>query len=195
MSEAVRAALAAKRAAAKQQVASRSRSSSPVKSGAAGASSSGSSQLADSVATLRASPSRTDSPPAPTSSKATRNVPRSNRGDAEESETSVGDLSGYIQPSLGSLLHKACSSGKLGITFRVPALKALPEELFDLAKGPEPSWHEKARGDRAWYERQDLRLLQANGNALVDLDERIGEFRALQKIEVSRALPCLGMRK
>ncbi|KDN47743.1 hypothetical protein K437DRAFT_262389 [Tilletiaria anomala UBC 951] len=96
------------------------------------------------------------------------------------------DISGFAQVPMDKILLKACQTGRVNVATRLPALKALPEEIYALISGSEPGWYDRGDSDRAWYEREEIRSLQANGNALHELDERIGEFRALLKIELQQ---------
>lgn len=174
MSEAVRAAVAARRAAA-----ARSRSTSPVKQ-----------RNPNDLSLDHDGADNSDSYIQPFGS------PKKKK--AASQMTSSTDSSSSIslsQKSVEDLLFNSCSSGKLNLSSRLPALTSLPQLVFTLLEGDTPQWYDEksdqidAQGHRRpWYEREDLRILSVANGELSQVSERIGDFRGLSKLEVSRHL-------
>ncbi len=178
-SASVKAALAAKRAEAR---ASRSRSVSPVKRPGSGFNSSNPASASPSPMKPRGlfGTSR--------DSSLDESGEPSHQGEGEEGqgeEEGEGDVSGFTQVALHVLLNKACQKGKLNIGARAPALESLPTEVWSLADDSEPAWHDRKQTDQAWWERAELAVLQAGGNAISSIDDKLGEFRGLTRLEVS----------
>lgn len=91
------------------------------------------------------------------------------------------------QPPLARALLASTSSGRLTIAARSPPLTSMPPDVWALAEdGPEPLWHEGA--PEPWYARVDIASLNASSNELVSLDDRIGLFRALERLELHHNL-------
>lgn len=95
------------------------------------------------------------------------------------------------QRPLDDILFRSCTSGKVNLSSRHPALRALPTGLFSLLDANAPQWYEvgsEKQGDRrAWYEREDLKVLQAANGEIDQIDARIAEFRGLARLEVRTA--------
>ena len=95
-----------------------------------------------------------------------------------------------VQKSVDELLRAAHASGHLNMSTRIPALKACPEELFDLLADDVPPWwsHDglspDASSTAAWSKRTPLRALVLTKNNLGALDERIACFDALYRLDV-----------
>lgn len=162
MSEAVRAAVAARRAAA-----ARSRSTSPVKK--RGEDDGGSGSGASGFGSF--------------------DQPFDRRGSPTLSTHSASSFSLAQKPE-EDLLYQSCSSGKLNLSSRLPALTSLPTIVFSLLDGAPPRWYEDKneqndpQSRRPWYEREDLRILSVANGELSEISDRIGDFRGLSKLEV-----------
>lgn len=56
-------------------------------------------------------------------------------------------------------------------------------ELWDLLDKNEPVWHQEEASRTPWQQRSPVGTLRLGGNALAALDDRIGELRALTRLE------------
>ncbi|CAO1638283.1 unnamed protein product [Sympodiomycopsis kandeliae] len=174
MSEAVRAAVAARRAAA-----ARSRSTSPVKqrAPALGSNNDDGNQLPkndeDSYIKPFGSP------------KKARESPSLSSAGGADSPSSIT----MAQKSEQDLLFASCSTGRLNLSSRMPALETLPSSIWTLLNGEPPAWYEEAseksgQQRRPWYEREDLSILSVANGELSQVSDRIGDFRGLAKLEL-----------
>lgn len=174
MSEAVRAAIAARRAAFKkeqQEQAARARNHS-------------SNEVPTDTASTSSSPS--SSSPSTSQLVATRQKSGQNTSSGGSGGNDGNEMGLYQRPE-GELLFKSCTSGRLNMSSRMPALQRIPSSVFTLLDGEAPQWYEDLADEasrRPWYEREDLRTFSAANGEIEDVDARLADFRALVRIEL-----------
>lgn len=91
------------------------------------------------------------------------------------------------QKSEEELLLRSCSTGRLNLSSRTPSLRQIPDPVFTLLDGDAPEWYKKQQDDkerRSWYEREDLRVLSIANGEIDQVDQRVGDFRALVRLEL-----------
>ncbi|CAO1616470.1 unnamed protein product [Parajaminaea phylloscopi] len=105
---------------------------------------------------------------------------------SENSEQAI-DFVSLSQKSEDELLLKSCQTGRLNLSSRTPALREVPAAVFSLLDAEAPEWYEEQQDEldrRPWYEREDLRVLSIANAELIAVDPRIGDFRALARLEL-----------
>ncbi|PWN53240.1 hypothetical protein IE53DRAFT_366528 [Violaceomyces palustris] len=179
MSAAVKAAIAARRAA------NRSQQSSPTKrtpelppgQGQDG------SYLANFSSQLDPSHSSPFGSPKPSPTKRSNREMASHTHSPEQQAQAGLELS---QKTVQSLLQKSCKNGRMNLSSRSPTLESIPAELLSLLDDEAPPWFTSDPDPerRPWYEREDLQVLQMGNNEIREIDPRIAQFRGLTRLEL-----------
>lgn len=102
-------------------------------------------------------------------------------------KASQEDFVAISQKSEDELLLRSCSTGRLNLSSRMPALQSLPAKVFSLLDDESPQWYDEQQDEldrRPWYEREDLRVLALANGEIGQIDGRIGDFRALARLEL-----------
>lgn len=94
----------------------------------------------------------------------------------------LGELA-LAQATLPALLNKAAATGRANLAARHPALTQLPPQLWDLLAADPPAW--RSGSTRPWFERPELSVLNVSNNEIRQCSERIDEFAALARLDVS----------
>lgn len=84
------------------------------------------------------------------------------------------------------MVRRCPDPGRVNLASRFPSLERCPEELFDLLDDDAPAWFTRAEDEERepWYNRSDLLVLQLSANDMKSVDERVGEFVGLTRLEL-----------
>ncbi|PWN43043.1 L domain-like protein [Ceraceosorus guamensis] len=92
------------------------------------------------------------------------------------------------QASTESLLLKSTQTGRLILASRAPPLTELPPSAIQLLDDDAPQWYRQhantAAGRRPWYERADLVQLSLSNNIIKSIPNAIQGFAALSRLDL-----------
>lgn len=74
--------------------------------------------------------------------------------------------------------------GRLVLSSRSPALARIPPSVYSLLGEDTPSWYSQAT-QSPWYDRADVTSLILSTNEIEEVEDKIGQFELLQRVDVS----------
>ncbi|PWY99591.1 hypothetical protein BCV70DRAFT_200524 [Testicularia cyperi] len=90
------------------------------------------------------------------------------------------------QKSLDDIVRSSVRSGKANCSSRSPSLQEVPPLLLTLLSDDPPSWYLAIPDDdrEPWYTREELHTLQLGNNDILQLSDKLSEFRGLKRLEL-----------
>ncbi|EPQ27533.1 uncharacterized protein PFL1_05071 [Pseudozyma flocculosa PF-1] len=102
---------------------------------------------------------------------------------ADAASADAGDV---IQKPIEDIVRSSVDNGRANLASRSPALTEVPHLLLTLLSDEPPTWFQQIPDDERgpWYAREELRTLQLANNDIQHVSPRISEFPLLSRLEL-----------